>query len=59
MSRWLFVGQRAAGFVVYRGLLENGMFIVANGCVPLTAIGGRVLTLRRERAQTTARAGTA
>ena len=52
VSQSLFVGLCAtsAGFVVYRVLLHNWVFIVTKSCVLLTAVAGQMRALWRQRA---------
>lgn len=50
VSRWLFAGQIASslGFIAYSWLLHNGVFIVTNGAILLTAVIGQVVVARKQ-----------
>ena len=50
VSRWLFVGQMATSalFIAYSWLLQNWVFVTANGFLLLAAITGEVLRCRIE-----------
>jgi MtN3 and saliva related transmembrane protein len=43
VSHWLFLGQITASvlFIVYSALLKNGVFIVTNSLILLTAVVGQ------------------
>jgi hypothetical protein len=51
VSKWLFAGQLAAsvGFVAYSWMLGNGVFVVTNALILLTALIGQGIYLRNRR----------
>jgi MtN3 and saliva related transmembrane protein len=51
VSRWLFVGQltASAGFALYSWLLGNGVFLVTNVALLITAIAGEMIYLKNRR----------
>ncbi|HEY4366521.1 MAG TPA: PQ-loop repeat-containing protein [Steroidobacteraceae bacterium] len=51
VSHWLFVGQLAAssGFLIYSYLLRNGVFVVTNAELLLTAVAGQMIYSRNSR----------
>ena len=54
ISHWLFIGQVAAstGFVIYSVLVENWVFVAANGYILLTAVVGQCIYIRNKRTAT-------
>lgn len=51
VSRWLFVGQVSAsiGFVVYSWLQSDGVFVVTNALILLTALAGQWIYIRSKK----------
>jgi uncharacterized protein with PQ loop repeat len=53
VSRWLFAGQMSASvlFLIYSLLVHNGVFVVSNAMILLTAIAGQVVFYRNKARQ--------
>jgi len=51
VSRWLFIGQIAAsaGFTIYSWLVGNGVFVVTNFLMLLSALAGLGIVLKHRR----------
>jgi MtN3 and saliva related transmembrane protein len=51
VPRWLFIGQVAAaiGFIVYAGLIQNWVFVVASALILVAVIAGEVVALENRK----------